>query len=167
MNGWLVELCRSVTVLAADLLWSGEASAFITELPFTASTGISQACSTEMKSCNLLLFPFLRPLDHTPFFKMTTPDLIVPGWSPIMCNSSRSEISHGQLTLPTLVEYIWDELGRQVRSANPMPNNIDQMWQLLQQEWVAIPQRTFQTLVHSMRQRCIECLAANGGHTRY
>lgn len=65
------------------------------------------------------------------------------------------------------IEHLWDELGRRVRNNNPLPNTVDELWQLLQQEWMAIPQRTLQTLVHSMRQRCIECLAANGGHTRY
>ena len=65
------------------------------------------------------------------------------------------------------IEHLWDELDRQVRNNNLLPNTVDELWQLLQQEWMAIPQRTLQTLVHSMHQRCIECLAVNGGHTRY
>lgn len=65
------------------------------------------------------------------------------------------------------IEHLWDVLGRAIRDNHPPPVNVDQLFQFLQQEWQAIPQATLQTLVHSMRRRCVACLAANGGHTRY
>lgn len=65
------------------------------------------------------------------------------------------------------IEHLWDLLGRRVRANHPPPANLPQLYRFLQQEWDAIPQRTLRSLVHSMRQRCIECAAANGGHTRY
>lgn len=65
------------------------------------------------------------------------------------------------------IEHLWDLLGRRVRANHPPPANLQQLFRFLQQEWDAMPQRMVQTLVHSMRQRCIEVVAANGGHTRY
>lgn len=65
------------------------------------------------------------------------------------------------------IEHIWDVLGRRVSTNHPQPVDVDQLILFLQQEWQAIPQNVLTTLVNSMRQRCVECLAANGGHTRY
>lgn len=65
------------------------------------------------------------------------------------------------------IEHLWDELGRRLVNNHPPPVNVAQLTLFLQQEWEAIPQNVLQTLVNSMRQRCVECLAANGGHTRY
>ena len=49
----------------------------------------------------------------------------------------------------------------------PPPPNLNVLFQTLQQEWQAIPQNTLQTLVRSMRQRCLACINAIGRHTRY
>lgn len=65
------------------------------------------------------------------------------------------------------IEHLWDVLGRRVADNHPPSANVAQLTQILQQEWQAIPQQTLRTLVHSMRQRCRECVAQNGGHTRY
>ena len=65
------------------------------------------------------------------------------------------------------IEHLWDVLGRRVADNHPPPADVAQLTQFLQQEWQAIPQETLRTLVHSMRQRCRECVAQNGGHTHY
>lgn len=65
------------------------------------------------------------------------------------------------------IEHLWDELGRRVARNHPRPVNVAQLTQFLQQEWNAIPDRVLHVLVDSMRQRCRECLNANGAHTRY
>lgn len=65
------------------------------------------------------------------------------------------------------IENLWDILGRRVADNHPRPVNAAQLFQFLQQEWLAIPQLMLRNLVHSMRQRVVDCLAANGGHTRY
>ena len=65
------------------------------------------------------------------------------------------------------IEHVWDILGRRLHANHPQAANMAQLFEFLQQEWLAIPQATLVTLVQSMRQRCIECLAANGGHTRF
>lgn len=65
------------------------------------------------------------------------------------------------------IEHLWDVLGRRLRSNHPPAVNLNQLHEFLQQEWERIPQMTLQTLVNSMRQRCIQCIQAHGGHTRY
>ena len=65
------------------------------------------------------------------------------------------------------IENLWDILGRRLRDNHPPPADVHQLLHLLQQEWFNIPQQILRNLVHSMRRRCQECLAARGGHTHY
>ena len=65
------------------------------------------------------------------------------------------------------IEHLLGVLGRRIRANPPPPPNLNVLFQTVQQEWQAIPQNTVQTLVRSMRQRCLSCINANGGHTRY
>jgi transposase len=65
------------------------------------------------------------------------------------------------------IENLWAELGRRVRENHPPPANRPQLLAWLLQEWNDIPQDFIGRLVNSMRQRCRDCRAANGGHTRY
>ena len=65
------------------------------------------------------------------------------------------------------IEHLWDALGRGLRANHPPPVNLVQLYEFLDAEWQAIPQRTLRTLVESMRQRCVECINARGGHTRF
>ena len=65
------------------------------------------------------------------------------------------------------IEHLWDVLGRRVRAHDPPAAYLDGLFELLQQEWQAIPQETLQNLVLSMRRRCNVCLNANGGFTPY
>eukprot|EP00745_Piridium_sociabile_P044602 TRINITY_DN94269_c0_g2_i4.p2 TRINITY_DN94269_c0_g2~~TRINITY_DN94269_c0_g2_i4.p2 ORF type:complete len:150 (+),score=32.29 TRINITY_DN94269_c0_g2_i4:303-752(+) len=65
------------------------------------------------------------------------------------------------------IEHLWDELGRRLQQRQPPPANLAQLLLSLQQEWAAVPQAFLRNLVNSMRQRCLECLANNVGHTRY
>ena len=65
------------------------------------------------------------------------------------------------------IEHAWDELGRRVRNNHAPLANLHDMGQLLMAEWQAIPQEFFRRLINSMRQRCVECIRAKGGFTRY
>jgi transposase len=65
------------------------------------------------------------------------------------------------------IEHLWDELDRRVRNNHPPPRDVDHLFQLLQVEWQALPQRTLTNLINSMRRRCVECHANHGGHTHY
>ena len=59
------------------------------------------------------------------------------------------------------IEHAWDELDRRVRNNHAPPANLHDMSQQ------AIPQEFFRRLINSMRQRCVECICARGGFTRY
>ena len=65
------------------------------------------------------------------------------------------------------IENLWDELDRKVRSNNPPPRDAQHLFQMLQAEWQALPQRIFTNLVNSMRTRCVECQNSHGGYTHH
>lgn len=65
------------------------------------------------------------------------------------------------------IEHLWDVLGRRLRMNPRQPNNLTELFQNLQQEWESIPQETVRRLIGSMRSRCMSCIEANGGHTRF
>jgi hypothetical protein len=65
------------------------------------------------------------------------------------------------------IEHLWDALGRLIRGNHPPAANLGGLFQLLQQEWQAIPQHTPRELVNSMRQCCLDCTSTNGSHTQY
>ena len=65
------------------------------------------------------------------------------------------------------IEQLWAELGRRVKANHPLPANRQQLLGWLQQEWNNIPQAFLARLINSMHQRCLDCLAVNGGHTRF
>ena len=64
------------------------------------------------------------------------------------------------------IEHLWDQLDRRVRQRQPPPQTLDQLRQMLQQEWRTIPRNNVRNLIESMPRRCRAVLAACGGHTR-
>ena len=64
------------------------------------------------------------------------------------------------------IEHVWDELGRRVARGR-RPQTLHDLRRALAQEWAQLPQALFHNLVYSMRRRCLACVGANGGHTRY
>ena len=65
------------------------------------------------------------------------------------------------------LEHMWDVLGRRVRAANPPAAHLQELGQLLQQEWQAIPQVTLRRLLDSMKHRCNACVNTNGINNGY
>ena len=63
------------------------------------------------------------------------------------------------------IEHVWDALDHRVRQRVPVPANIQQLCTAI--EWDNIPQATINSLINSMRRRCVGLHEANGGHTRY
>ncbi|KAK6311765.1 hypothetical protein J4Q44_G00174290 [Coregonus suidteri] len=49
----------------------------------------------------------------------------------------------------------------------PVSDNIQQLRTSIEEEWDNIPQATINSLINSMRRRCVAMHEANGGHTRY
>jgi len=65
------------------------------------------------------------------------------------------------------IEHLWDQLGQGIQRRTPRPTTRNQLIQALQEEWNNVPQHRIQTLVSSMRRRCIACVDARGGHIPY
>ena len=64
------------------------------------------------------------------------------------------------------IEHVWDVIGRRLR-ALPPPRLEDELWQMVDREWAAIPQDTIRTLIDSVPRRVAACIAARGGPTTY
>jgi transposase len=54
--------------------------------------------------------------------------------------------------LPDLnpIEHLWDHLDKRVRQRQPPPQTLDQLCQMLQQEWRTIPRNNVRKLIESM-----------------
>ena len=65
------------------------------------------------------------------------------------------------------IEHVWYILGQHVRQRVPRPRTLQALGAALQEEWKRIPQLQIARLIRSMRRRCVACIDATGGHTRY
>ena len=65
------------------------------------------------------------------------------------------------------IEHVWDILGQRVRQRVPRPRTLQALGAALQEEWRRIPLLQIARLIRSMRRRCVACIDATGGHTRY
>lgn len=65
------------------------------------------------------------------------------------------------------IEHVWDMLGRKVRSRVPSPRTLDELRNVLLEEWEAIPQHAIYSLIESMPRRMNAVIQARGGNTRY
>ena len=64
------------------------------------------------------------------------------------------------------IEHVWYILGQRVRQRVPRLRTL-QANAALQEEWRRIPQLQIARLIRSMRRRCVACIDATSGHTRY
>ncbi|GFV12944.1 transposable element Tcb2 transposase [Trichonephila clavipes] len=65
------------------------------------------------------------------------------------------------------IEHVWDALGRRIAARLHDLENIQQLKQMLIEEWVLLQQEMLHQLVLSMRRRCEETIAVRGGHIPY
>ncbi|UYV61747.1 hypothetical protein LAZ67_1006288 [Cordylochernes scorpioides] len=64
------------------------------------------------------------------------------------------------------IEHVWDIIGRRLH-ALPQPRSEDELWQMVEREWRAIPQEAIRTLIDSLPRRVAACIAVRGGPTCY
>ena len=64
-------------------------------------------------------------------------------------------------------EHLWYWLFKHVCQRQPPTQTLDELRQMLQQEWRTIPKKQCEKFYESMPRRCRAVLAARGGHTRY
>ena len=55
------------------------------------------------------------------------------------------------------IENLWDELDRKVRKHKPLPKNQNDLWQILQNEWLKLDESIYKNLVDSMPRRIACC----------
>ncbi|UYV73127.1 Transposase [Cordylochernes scorpioides] len=56
------------------------------------------------------------------------------------------------------IEHVWDIIGRRLH-ALPQPRSEDELWQMVEREWRAIPQDVIRTLIDSLPRRVAACIA--------
>ncbi|UYV71888.1 hypothetical protein LAZ67_9000886 [Cordylochernes scorpioides] len=56
------------------------------------------------------------------------------------------------------IEHVWDIIGRRLH-ALPQPRSEDELWQMAEREWRAIPQDAIRTLIDSLPRRVAACIA--------
>ncbi|UYV81798.1 hypothetical protein LAZ67_20002483 [Cordylochernes scorpioides] len=61
------------------------------------------------------------------------------------------------------IEHVWDIIGRRLH-ALPQPRSEDELWQMVEREWRAIPQDAIRTLIDSLPRRVAACIAVRDGH---
>ncbi|UYV68105.1 hypothetical protein LAZ67_5003070, partial [Cordylochernes scorpioides] len=59
------------------------------------------------------------------------------------------------------IEHVWDIIGRHLH-ALPQPRSEDELWQMVEREWRAIPQDAIRTLIDSLPRRVAACIAVRG-----
>ncbi|UYV68866.1 hypothetical protein LAZ67_6001345, partial [Cordylochernes scorpioides] len=59
------------------------------------------------------------------------------------------------------IEHVWDIIGRRLH-ALPQPRSEDELWQMVEREWRAIPQDAIRTLIDSLPRRVAACIAVRG-----
>ncbi|UYV75306.1 Transposase [Cordylochernes scorpioides] len=64
------------------------------------------------------------------------------------------------------IEHVWDIIGRRLH-ALPQPRSEDELWQMVEREWRAIPLDAIRTLIDSLPRRVAACIAVRGGPTCY
>ncbi|UYV70496.1 Transposase [Cordylochernes scorpioides] len=64
------------------------------------------------------------------------------------------------------IEHVWDIIGRRLH-ALPQPRSEDELWQMVEREWRAIPKDAIHTLIDSLPRRVAACIAVRGGPTCY
>ncbi|UYV78217.1 ASNA1 [Cordylochernes scorpioides] len=59
------------------------------------------------------------------------------------------------------IEHVWDIIGRRLH-ALPQPRSEDELWQMVEREWRAIPQDAIRTLIESLPRRVAVCIDVRG-----
>lgn len=65
------------------------------------------------------------------------------------------------------IEHLWAELKYRVKKQITHPKNMDELWDVVQDEWEKIPPDFCQKLIITMPQRVEDVIKARGGHTRW
>ena len=82
---------------------------------------------------------------------------------------------HDVITLPwpaqspdlNIIEHLWDHLKRKIRAHQPQPRNVDELWEIVVQEWRLIEPEFVKRLYATLPKRVAEVIKARGDNTSY
>lgn len=66
-----------------------------------------------------------------------------------------------------IIEHAWNLLDRRIRARTPLPQNLDQLWLMLKEEWERLDLDTIKELYRSMPNRLQALDDARGSYTKY
>ena len=67
----------------------------------------------------------------------------------------------------SIIEPVWDYLEHQIRSRRVLPQNLEELWVALQEEWASIPLTYIRHLYESIPRRIKALGIAKGHYTKY
>ena len=149
------------------MVWAGISSRHRTPLVVVNETLTAQRYIDQILRPYLL--PFLQDHPDVTIFQQDNARPHAARLTTAFLQTHNVEVMEWMPYSPDLspIEHLWDELERRIARRNQRPNNRQMLIEALQEEWARIPQATIRRLIESMRNRCIACIAARGGHTRY
>lgn len=65
------------------------------------------------------------------------------------------------------IEHMWFELENRIRKRHDQPKSAKDLLNILEEEWLKIPESVTRNLVESMPRSVAAVIKANGGHTKY
>jgi hypothetical protein len=65
------------------------------------------------------------------------------------------------------IENAWKHLKERMSRRTYRPSNLDELFEIVKEEWNSIPLEFFRNLIRSMPRRCAAVYANKGGHTKY
>ena len=74
---------------------------------------------------------------------------------------------HGQHSLLTLIQHLWDHLKRKLGEYERAPGGMLELWERVEEEWNKIDTAECQRLIESMPRRIQAVLKAKGGYAKY
>ena len=66
-----------------------------------------------------------------------------------------------------IIEPVWGHLDKQVHKSNPLPRNLDELWDALKEEWDNLDTEYITNLYHSIPHRLQAVRDAKGSYTKY
>ena len=66
-----------------------------------------------------------------------------------------------------IIEPVWGHLDKQVHKQNPLPHNLDKLWDALKEEWDNLDTEYIVSLYHSIPHPLIAVRDAKGSYTKY
>ena len=73
----------------------------------------------------------------------------------------------GQSADLNIIEPVWGHLDKQVCKWNPLPCNLDELWDALKEEWDNVDTESITNLYHSIPHHLQAVIDAKGSYTKY